>query len=251
MPLATYARLVGKTPYVGAIVDLNPYFKSEVKAVTAEVVVVVALAENGSHTDELGTVDIRVGDTEVTMVANPKPGAVFAMENLQGKVTAVDDKSFTVDFNHPLAGKAYTLEFEVVSLVKRSALAGLTIAWIEDHDKGMAQAAKTGKPVVMVLWADWCQYCEKLLNDVMPDPRIGELKDRFVWVKINSDKEKQVKALYDQRGFPLTLVLTAKGEVLHSIDGLTDAKSLRRQLTGVLNQIKLGKAVTPKPAQKG
>ena len=61
------------------------------------------------------------------------------------------------------------------------------------------------------------------------------LKDRFVWVRINSDKELKYKQQYGQEGFPMMVLLSADGTVLKKIDGYRDARALREEIKAVLN----------------
>ena len=60
------------------------------------------------------------------------------------------------------------------------------------------------------------------------------LKDKFVWVKVNSDKETKYKQQYGQNGYPLMLVLNPDGTLRKRIDGYRDAHGLKEELEGVL-----------------
>src|SRR5208282_2920081 len=133
---------------------------------------------------------------------SPRIGAPFRTATQKGKIVAADADSFTVDFNPPLAGKPLVVELRVLKVTPASMLTGLQIPWFEDHDKGLAAAKDEGKPAVLVLYADWCQWCKKLLTESFPDARIRELKDRLVWIKVNSDRLKDYGTKYGQTGFP-------------------------------------------------
>ena len=66
------------------------------------------------------------------------------------------------------------------------------------------------------------------MTETLPDPRIGRLKDKFVWMRLNSDKEKKYKEQYGQNGFPMMVILKPDGTVLKKIDGYRDARGLKR-----------------------
>jgi thioredoxin-like negative regulator of GroEL len=85
-----------------------------------------------------------------------------------------------------------------------------------------------------VLYAGWCSWSKKLLTESLEDPRIKQMKDRFVWVKVDSDKEQAFKEAYQQNGFPMVVVLNSKGDVVKKIDGYRDAAALKKELEGVL-----------------
>jgi len=61
------------------------------------------------------------------------------------------------------------------------------------------------------------------------------LKDRFVWVRVNSDKEQKYKQQYGQEGFPMMVLLNSEGSVLKKIDGYRDARALSEEIKAVLN----------------
>jgi len=57
---------------------------------------------------------------------------------------------------------------ELVDVKDASALESVKIGWIEDLDQGFSTAKKEGKPSVLLLYADWCSWCKKLLTEVIP-----------------------------------------------------------------------------------
>lgn len=109
------------------------------------------------------------------------------------------------------------------------------IDWIDNFDSGLARAKQENKPVFLMLHADWCGWCKKTFTETMPDPRIMALKDRFVWVRVNSDKELKYKQQYGQEGYPMMVVLNPDGTVLKKIDGYRDARVLSEEIKAVLN----------------
>jgi thiol:disulfide interchange protein len=155
------------------------------------------------------------------------------MDDAKGRIVATDGMSFTVDFNHPLAGKDIDFDVEVVALTKASAFKA-PLPWMADHDKGLKSAESEKKDMLLVLYAGWCSWSKKLLEESLEDPRIKQMKDRFVWVKVDSDKEQAFKEAYQQNGFPMVVVLNSKGDVVKKIDGYRDAAALKRELEEVL-----------------
>ncbi len=222
-------------PVVGKKIWLNHYFPARITEVTEkEVVLEFQKKEGQTPKSDFGTVTISVDDNNVTMTLAPAVGALFGGNGQVGKITESDGKQFTVDFNNPAAGKTVVLDMELVSLTKASDFNGKELSWLEDHDKGLKEAALENKPMVLLLYADWCPVCKRLMSESFEDPRVRILKDRFVWVKVNSEKEAKYKELYGQDGYPMIVFLDAKGKVLKKDNSFLDGPALGRELDSVI-----------------
>jgi FKBP-type peptidyl-prolyl cis-trans isomerase 2 len=231
----SYVGQFGTFPIVGKEIHLTPYFKSRIVEVAENFVRLESLAKGGEKGQEpFGTTEVQIEGEEIVIRLNPKLGADFEINNQKGKIVSTDGSTFTVDFNPPLAGKPVVLDLEVVSLTQASAFKGMEIAWMEDHDKALDKAKKEKKPVVLMLYAPWCSWSKKLMNEAMEDPRIKVMKDKFVWAKVNSETQKDLYQFYEQKGFPLTVILSPDGEIIGKIDGYREAGALKKDLEGAL-----------------
>jgi hypothetical protein len=134
-------------------------------------------------------------------------------------ITKKDQTSFHVDYNHPLAGQELKFDVHVLGLQKFSVFETVDIPWIEDHDTAMDRAVREEKPLVLVLYADWCQWSQRLLNATFADPRIKRFHDRFVWLKIDSDKERVFKEVFEQENFPMIVLMDSSGEIVERMGG--------------------------------
>lgn len=240
MPADEYVKQFGSFPVVGKELELTPYFKSRITAVSEKEATLEFLAKDGERfTEPYGEVRVRLDGEQISIILAPRIGAPLEVQGKRGTIAAVDAASFTVDFNHPLAGKDITLDLEVVSLTKASAVGKYAITWLEDHDKGLSAAKENGKPAVLVLYAEWCGWCKKLFEESVQDPRVRLLSDRFVWLKVNSNKEQKYKAQYGQDGFPLIVVLDRDGRVAARIDGFRDGEALSRELHAAMEKLRI------------
>lgn len=222
-------------PVAGAEADLVPYVPGRVTAVTASAATVEFAPRDGERFDDVfGATTIRADDKEITISLSPRIGAPFQAGDRAGVISSADDRTFTVDFNHPLAGKTLVADLEVVSLTRADAFAGVSIGWLDTLDGALEKARGEGKPTLLVLHADWCNWCKKLYSDTMTDPRVLAARDRFVWARVNSDKDQAFKKRFAQDGFPLMLVLNADGTVARRIEGFRDAAALRKELAAWL-----------------
>src|SRR3954468_17470694 len=63
------------------------------------------------------------------------------------------------------------------------------IAWVEnDYPKALTRARETHRPLVVDFWAVWCHFCTSAEGYTFKDPSVEALRDRFVWVRINTDE---------------------------------------------------------------
>ncbi len=226
-----YVRDFSSFPIVGKEVAITPYFKAAVVEISEEFAVLECRVTNGERFEEsYGSVEIRADEQSVSMILTPHLGSNFTTEGHQWKIVATDGDTFTVDSNNPLAGIPITVDLQVASVTRAAQLDSFQIQWVEDYDKGIALAREEQKPVVLVLYADWCAFCKKLFGETFQDPRVKAFKDRFVWIKVNSDSEAKIKEQFAQKGFPLIVILNTEGQPLDRMDGFKDALAFRDEL---------------------
>ncbi|HCE67623.1 MAG: hypothetical protein A2X82_01515 [Geobacteraceae bacterium GWC2_55_20] len=234
MPADEYVKRFSAFPQLNKEVELMPYFKSRVTEVTERDVALEFLVADGeSFNDSFGTVSVAVAGDRITTTLKPELGAPFPLKDGFGIVSVTDGVTFTVDTNHPLAGKTIVLDVELVSVASPATPAA--ISWIDNHDAGLARAKQDNKPVFLLLEAEWCGWCKKTVTETIPDPRIMALKDRFIWVRIDSDKEQQYQKQYGQDGFPMMVLMNPDGSVLKKINGYREARALSEEIKAVLN----------------
>lgn len=235
MPAREYVSRFDSLPVVGKDVTLVPYFPARVTKVDEGGAELEFSAVDGTRFEEkFGQTVVAVKGDEITITLQPRMGAPFEMGGKAGTIVSGDGTTFTVDFNGPLAGKTVVAELEVTGRADAASFAGVTIPWQENYDGALTAARRDGKPTVLVLYADWCQWCKRLLTESLVDPRVLTLRDSFVWAKVNSDKETSYKDKYGQNGFPLVVVLDREGAVIRRIDGFRDARALRDELAAIL-----------------
>lgn len=230
----SYVGRFGTFPIVGREVNLTPYFKSRIVEVAETFVRLESLAKGGERSEDgFGTTEVFLEGDRVVTRLTPRIGAPFEMKDRKGRIVSTDGSTFMVDFNPPLAGKPVVVDLEVVSLAKASVFKGVEIAWVEDHEEALAIARKAIKPVFLLLYAPWCSWSKKIMNESMEDPRIKMMKDRFIWAKVNSEEQKDLYEFYEQTGYPLVVIVSPEGEVIKKISGYKDGGALKAELEAV------------------
>jgi Highly conserved protein containing a thioredoxin domain len=93
----------------------------------------------------------------------------------------------------------------------------------KDITEAVAKAKKEGKHVLIQVGGNWCPWCIKMHKILHSQEEIQKLlNDNYVFLEVNYSKENKNKEVlkkldYPQRfGFPVMLVLNAKGERIHT-----------------------------------
>lgn len=230
----------GKEPVLGEDAGGLPYMTYKVTSIDGDNVVVAGIVEDGkTFKEEYGVVTVAVGEKDVMVTLKPEIGKAFPMGEKKGMILSSDDKEFTVNFNHPLAGTAITLELKVEGVVKFSTLRERSIHWLDNLDEGMELSVSGKKPSVLVLYANWCNHCHRLLEKTCTDPRVTYLSNEFVWIKIDSAENQGLKEMFDQKGFPTIVVMDPEGDIVDSFEGyqspLAFGKRLQNDLLNMNN----------------
>jgi FKBP-type peptidyl-prolyl cis-trans isomerase 2 len=235
IPAEEYVKRFNGFPTIGQEVPLTPYFPARVTMLREKEVELNLLAQDGIHIKEpFGETVITVGPDGITTTLTPVIGGLFPVQGGVGVITAADATTFTLDTNNPLAGKTITIDLELTALTPAAGLPAGDLPWQEEHAAGLSKATAEGKPVVLVLHADWCGFCKRLFSETMPDARISSLRDRFVWIRVNSDQQTDIKKLYGQEGYPMIVLFRADGSRARTLDGYQNAAVLRAALQEVL-----------------
>ncbi|NNL86382.1 MAG: DUF255 domain-containing protein [Myxococcales bacterium] len=87
------------------------------------------------------------------------------------------------------------------------------IEWLR-YDAGLERAKAEGKPILAVVYADWCHHCKQYGSNFY-EPEILEKAEDYVMVRVNQDREPATSALLAPDGdyLPRTLVLSSSGEL--------------------------------------
>src|SRR3954466_6690988 len=89
------------------------------------------------------------------------------------------------------------------------------IDWLPWAADAFARAAREGKPVLLSITAAWCGACHEMDRTTYADPAVAALvRDRFIPVRVDTDRRPDINERYNLGGWPTTAFLTADGDVL-------------------------------------
>jgi len=123
-------------------------------------------------------------------------------------------------------------------LIAGSTKAG-EIQWNKDFKKAAKQSVEQKKPMMVMVSAPWCGYCQQMLKTTFQDEKIvGHVNECFVPVYLNADKnEKWVKQLQVD-GLPTTLIISPEMKVVKRLSGYRNAGQLNGQIVQLCNHTK-------------
>lgn len=109
------------------------------------------------------------------------------------------------------------------------------ITWTT-FEEGVTQAQKEQKLLVVDFYTDWCHWCKVMEKETYGnDDVVAYAKEKAVMARINAETVEKVKfrdaaysgrelsMMFGVRGFPTTVFMNAKGELITSISGFIPA----------------------------
>jgi len=94
------------------------------------------------------------------------------------------------------------------------------ISWRRDLAAARDEATRTGRSIVVDLYATWCTPCQWMERTTFRDPRVVAALREVIPVKIDADAHPEVLTHYRARGIPTTLVLAPDLSLLDGVSGL-------------------------------
>lgn len=112
------------------------------------------------------------------------------------------------------------------------------IKWAKSVKEARALAQKTGKPLLMEFYADWCGPCKDMEQTTLRHPDVVAASDRYVAVRVNIDVEKQLAAYLKVTSIPQAFVATPRGNVVLGATGYLNAAEFQSFLKEGLKRVK-------------
>lgn len=105
---------------------------------------------------------------------------------------------------------------------------GSTIPWRTDLDEALAEARRTGRPVLADFGASWCPPCLAMQHDVWPDASVERaVTSGYVPLAVDVDRNGPVAERYHIDTIPSVLVLDGRGQIVRRAGYLPVSGMLR------------------------
>jgi len=103
-----------------------------------------------------------------------------------------------------------------------------------DYQGCLAQARRSGKPVVLVFGASWCEACHTLRKS-FEHPSLKEPLAGYVCIWLDTDKEGRIADRHNVQGLPHIEILDSRGKQLAKMVGHQTPEDLRAALQKGMN----------------
>lgn len=89
------------------------------------------------------------------------------------------------------------------------------IDWRSWGEGAFSEAAEAGKPILLSIGAVWCHWCHVMDRTSYSDPNVVQMiNDRFIPIRVDTDKRPEVNSRYNLGGWPTTAFLTPGGDLM-------------------------------------
>ena len=95
----------------------------------------------------------------------------------------------------------------------------VALPWVSDLKTALANAAKSGKPIMVDFNAVWCGPCQEYKEHVFDTPAFGEMAAKFELVDLDVDGQKDVARAFGVDPIPDIWFLNSRGQPLMHVIG--------------------------------
>jgi thiol:disulfide interchange protein len=110
------------------------------------------------------------------------------------------------------------------------------INWLYDLQGGLAAAKQSNKPLMVDFFAEWCGWCKKLDAEVYTNKDIITLSEKFICVKVDTDKDQANAQKYGVRGLPTIVFMNSDGNAINTIVGYRDSAPFLEEMNKALGK---------------
>ena len=110
--------------------------------------------------------------------------------------------------------------FSLTGVLKNSK--GAEIPWMKDEKAALQKAETEKRPVLIDMWAEWCEVCKKMDQSTFKSPKLKAFLEQEAWVLLKLDLTKETEKnqktyeKYQLKGLP-TLVILPDGQLENKV----------------------------------
>lgn len=112
------------------------------------------------------------------------------------------------------------------------------LSWIYQEDAALKLAKKSNSPILIDMWAEWCEACKKMDATTFSSPKMIDyfIKNNWVLLKLDltesTDQNDLIQKRFNIKGLPTLVIIpnAADPNKFFSIAGYIDDENLRKKL---------------------
>lgn len=107
------------------------------------------------------------------------------------------------------------------------------VVWSQSYEVSTKVAATEKSPCLLFFTASWCRWCQKLEREVLVEPKVVSVLRKFVCVKLDVDKNRDVAMAYGVVSMPRIIVINTQNEMIGDWLGYRDAGQFLQLLADI------------------
>ncbi len=112
--------------------------------------------------------------------------------------------------------------------------------------QALAEGQRTGKPLFVEFYANWCPPCHRMAREAFPNSAVGDaFNPHFINYRIDAEigEGPELVKRFRVGSFPTTLYFTPTGEIVHRAVGYAGVNSMIQQAKLVLKMPPMRRAI--------
>jgi thioredoxin-like negative regulator of GroEL len=97
------------------------------------------------------------------------------------------------------------------------------VQWIHSVDAALADAKSTGRPILLDMYTDWCEWCHALDDTTYVDSAFIAYSRKFTMARVNAEVDTVNAAKYSVKSYPTVLILHPDGTEIDRVVGYSRA----------------------------
>ena len=95
-----------------------------------------------------------------------------------------------------------------------------------EYRAALKESQRTGQPLVLDFYADWCGPCRWMHDNTWNNPRVIHAMRNVVFMPVNVDANPELSGLYNVTGIPHVVIISPDGKILRTQTGAVPAETV-------------------------
>lgn len=104
------------------------------------------------------------------------------------------------------------------------------IAWLSDYRQAVGRARAENKPLMVEVSTVGCSACKRLEEEVLSRPDVVAASSAFVPVRVDGDRQPELKRQLEVSGYPTVVFLESGGKEIGRVRGAVPHQVMLKEL---------------------